>query len=130
VEAGKKTPLEVNIHHTMDQLSEVHERIAMLHRESEQRVNYFKAKVKNLVTSENARISKENADLQSEANAINEGIMDTYRSARMKWSDDSKKASMEFEASRQRETERIAALRIEVDTRFKATVDSFLSKMN
>ena len=130
VEAGKKTPLEVNIHHTIDQLSDVHEQIAKLHRDAEQRVNYFKAKVNNLVTSENARISKENADLQSAANAITEGIMDTYRSARMKWSDDSKKASMQFEASRQQETERIAALRIEVDTRFKATVDSFLAKIN
>jgi hypothetical protein len=130
VEAGKKTPLEVNIHHTIDQLSDVHEQIAKLHRDAEQRVNYFKAKVKNLVTSENARISKENADLQSAANAISEGIMDTYRSARMKWSDDSKKASMQFEASRQQETERIAALRIEIDTRFKATVDSFLAKIN
>jgi hypothetical protein len=48
----------------------------------------------------------------------------------MKWSDDSKKASMQFESSRQQETERIAALRIEVDTRFKATVDSFLAKIN
>jgi hypothetical protein len=130
VEAGKKTPLDVHIHHTIDQLSGVHEQIAKLHRDAEQRVNYFKAKVKNLVTSENARISKENADLQSEANAINEGRMDTYRSARMKWSDDSRKASMQFEASRQQETERVAALRIEVDTRFKATVDSFLAKIN
>jgi hypothetical protein len=58
VEDGRKTPVKVTKHHHPSSLMELHEEVAELHRKHEQRVNYFKAKVKNLVSDENARIQK------------------------------------------------------------------------
>jgi hypothetical protein len=65
IETGKKTPMTISVHHKADDLMELHEELAGLHRGYEQKVNYFKAKVKNAVTAENARIAKENAIAES-----------------------------------------------------------------
>jgi hypothetical protein len=97
IEVGKKTPMKVSIHHTSEQLLEIHEQLAALHRGYEQKVNYFKAKVKNSVTTENARIAKERADIQSEVNEINSKQDVEYRNAYDKWAAEYRKASEEFE---------------------------------
>lgn len=129
VEAGKKTPLKVEIHHTIDQLGSIHEELAAVHRTYEQKVNYYKAKVKNLVTQENARISRENADEQAKVNEKKENLMTAFREEREKYLSDYRKASMVFEEARQKEIQEAAALRIEVDVRFKPVVDNFLKQI-
>ena len=59
IEQGKKIPVTINIHHTQDELLNLHTTLSDIHRGYEQRVNFYKAKVKNLVTQENARIHRE-----------------------------------------------------------------------
>lgn len=130
IETGKKTPVVVKPHHTSEYLADLHEDLASLHRGYEQKVNYYKAKVKNLVTMENARIAKANADAQGEASAENDKLMTAYRDARHAWLAAQKQASSEFEEARQKEIASIAAVRIEVSPIFKETIDGFLSKMN
>jgi hypothetical protein len=130
IEDGKKTPLNVTIHHTIDQLGELHEELASVHRKHEQKVNYYKAKVKNLVTTENARIARHNADKTAEVTEINDKILTEYKSAREKWQSAYKKAKMEFEELRQKEISKAASLRIEIDPRFKSTVDLYLNQLN
>ena len=130
IEVGKKTPVVVNPHHTSEYLADLHEDLSGLHREYEQKVNYYKAKVKNLVTMELARIAKENANIQSADSEKNDKIMTEYRDARKAWMAQRAQASNEFEEARQKEIASIAALRIEVSPIFKDTVDGFLSKLN
>jgi hypothetical protein len=130
VETGKKTPLNVTVHHTIDQLGDLHEQLAGVHRTHEQKVNYYKAKVKNLVTTENARIARERADRQSAVNERNDKLMTEYQAARSEWAHNKRKAEMEFEEGRQKEIARISALRIEVDAKFKAVVDYFLTRLD
>jgi len=129
IEVGKKTPMKVFVHHNSDQLLKIHEELAALHRGYEQKVNYFKAKVKNLVTSENARIAKERADIQSEVNEINSKQDVEYRNAYDKWASEYRKASEEFEADRQKRIENAANLKIEVAERFQTVVDEFLKQL-
>lgn len=129
IEVGKKTPMKVSIHHTSEQLLEIHEQLAALHREYEQKVNYFKAKVKNSVTTENARIAKERADIQSEVNEINSKQDVEYKNAYDKWASEYRKASEEFEADRQKRIENAANLKIEVAERFQPVVDEFLKQL-
>jgi predicted nucleic acid-binding Zn-ribbon protein len=129
VEAGKKTPLKVSIHHTQDELADLHEKLAEIHRKHEQRVNYFKAKVKNMVTSENARIAKENANAEAICNEKNQKVIDTYNKEREEWQANYRKASHIFEEERQKEIEAVAALRIAVDPRFQPTIDMFLKNV-
>jgi hypothetical protein len=130
IEKDKKTPVEVKIHHTSDALLALHEDLAALHRSYEQRVNYFKAKVKNIVTNENARISKENAIKQDEINKANALIAEEYHTKFKAYQAEYQKCLHEFESNRQQAIEKIAQLRIAIDTRFQSLVDELLVKIN
>lgn len=129
VEIGKKTPVKVNVHHKPEDLLKTHEELAALHRGYEQRVNYFKSKVKNAVTKENARISKINADAQAEANEKNALVMNEYSKKKESWLADYKKASLDFETERQNRITEAVNLKIQVDARFQPVVDEFLKQL-
>ena len=126
VEAGKKTPLKVSVHHTAEELGDLHEKLAGVHRNYEQRVNYFKAKVKNLVTSENARIAKENAVKEASAAEANQKVLSDYNKVKEEWQANYRQASHLFEEERQNEIKKTAVLRIAIDTRFQPVIDMFL----
>ena len=128
VKTGEKTPVKVTKHHTSEQLLTLHEQLAGMHRELEQRVNYFKAKVKNLVTEENARRAASNALRQEEYNKQQSIIDDEWRLAMVAWRDAKQVAVQQFEEQRERDIKDAAALRINVDPRFQEVVDMFLVK--
>ena len=130
IETGKKTPMKVEVHHTSAQLLEIHEELANTHREYEQKVNYFKSKVKNAVTKENARIANENADAVAKANEANQTLRDEYRKLNEEWSAFVRKETQEFEAKRQARIEAAVALKIDVAPRFQSVVDEFLNQLN
>lgn len=130
VKTGERTPVKVAVHHTPEQLLKHHEELAAMHRAHEQRVNYFKAKVKNLVTEENARISKENALGQAEVNKANEALRLQYTNEYLSYTEIVKVEREQFEAARQAEIQSTAALRISIDPRFQDTIDSFLKKLD
>lgn len=127
IEKDKKTPLDVSIHHNIDQLGDLHKEFSSIHRDHEQRVNYFKAKVKNLVTIENARIDNENADTQGKVNDVNKKLTRDYVNLINEWQDNYRKSNMEFNAEIQNEIGRVSSLRISVDPRFKPVIDQYLS---
>jgi len=129
IKDGVKTPVEITKHHKAEDLLKIHNDLAAAHREYEQRVNYFKAKVKNLVTKENARIAKHNADLQNAAAKTNNDLQATYETALKKANEQANDIRVEFEKQRQAKISEIAAMRIDVDARFQATVDEFLTKL-
>jgi len=126
IEVGKKTPMKVEVHHTSAQLLAIHEELANTHREYEQKVNYFKSKVKNAVTKENARIANENADAVAKANEANQTLRDEYRKLSEEWNAFVRKETQEFEANRQGRIEAAVALKIDVAPRFQPVVDEFL----
>jgi len=129
IEVGKKTPMKVSIHHTSEGLLAIHEELAGLHRNYEQKVNYFKAKVKNSVTTENARIANERAQIQAELNEINGKQDADYNTGLEKWRADFRKASNEFEAKRQERIKEAANMKIDIDSRFQPVVDMFLKQL-
>jgi hypothetical protein len=129
IEVGKKTPLKVSIHHTPELLLSIHEELAALHRGYEQKVNYFKSKVKNAVTSENARIQKERGNIQAEVNQQNADLANAYKIAYEQWSADQYKAQHEFEEKRQGRIQDAVSLKINVAERFQDVVDEFLNQL-
>lgn len=129
IEKDKKTPVKVTVHHKADDLLKTHESLAALHRGYEQRVNYFKSKVKNSVTKENAKISKLNADAQAEVNEKNSLVMNEYNKKREAWLADYKKAQFDFETERQNKITEAINLKIQVDARFQPVVDEFLQQL-
>jgi hypothetical protein len=129
IEKDKKTPVKVTVHHKAPELLDVHEKLAALHRGYEQRVNYFKSKVKNSVTKENAKISKSNADAQAVVNEKNSLSMNEYNKKREAWLADYKKAQFDFETERQNKITEAINLKIQVDARFQSVVDEFLQQL-
>lgn len=129
VKDGEKTPLKVSVHHNQAQLLDIHNDLAALHRKYEQRVNYFKAKVKNLVTEENARISKVNADEQAIVSHSNRKKEDTFSELLRVYRDENLRLVQDFEKTRQEDIQKVAGLRITVDTRFQPTVDKYLKEL-
>ena len=129
VKEGEKTPVHINVHHTPEELFEVHEKLAALHRKYEQRVNYFKAKMKNLTTMENARIAKHNSDLQNEASKQNEQLRLEYETKMKEYNEKLALQRAKFEEERQEKIKKIANMRIVVDPRFQEVIDSFLKNM-
>lgn len=129
IKDGVKSPVKINIHHTPERLLKVHEELAAIHRGFEQKVNYFKAKVKNLVTEENARIAKINADAQNESEKINKTRYNEYQVAFAKVTEEIKTLKSEFEKTRQDRIREIASMRIQVDPRFQETINEFLSQL-
>ncbi|MCK9445648.1 hypothetical protein M0Q50_02005 [bacterium] len=128
VEVGKKTPVIITKHHTPEQLYELHEKLANIHREHEQRVNYFKAKIKNLVTEENAKIARENSDNIEKIRLENDKLRTEYNDKIAKLNIEIQLLKSKFEEKRQEEIKDIVNLRINVDPRFQSIVDELLIK--
>jgi DNA gyrase/topoisomerase IV subunit A len=129
IKDGEKSPVRITTHHSAEQLYELHEQFAEIHRGYEQEVNYFKAKVKNLTTLENARIAKLNSDAQNDAAKLNNDLSSEYEKAEKRAWEEVRSIQAEFEKERQTDISCIAALRIQVDPRFQETVDLFLAKL-
>lgn len=129
IEAGKRTPLKVTVHHTAAHLLRTHEELATLHRGYEQKVNYFKSKVKNAVTTQNAEIQKERATIQNRVNNVNSDLANEYKLDYDKWAGEERKASHKFEEMRQARIQEAVNLKIEVAERFQDVVDEFLNKL-
>ena len=127
VQDGFKSPVKVIKHHVSASLMMLHEEIAELHRTYEQRVNYYKAKVKNLVSDENARIQKENADKAAAFLKLEKEVAQEYRDALDAYNGEILRLTMEFNSQRELSIKDTAALRINVDPRFQHIVDMFLT---
>ena len=130
VKDGEKTPVKIQKHHSPSQLLTIHEQIANEHRTYEQRVNYYKAKVKNLVSDENARIQKENADRAKAYELEEQRINEEYRAAMNTYRSQFIAENSSFNANREKAIKDAAALRISVDPRFQAVIDMFITPEN
>lgn len=129
IKDGEKTPVMVNLHHTSEELLSIHEELAALHRNYESTVNFFKAKVKNLVTIENARIAKLNSDAQHDAQKTNNILNSEYQTKYNAFNEELRSVLSDFENTRQENIKKIASLRINVDKRFQKVVDLFLNDL-
>ena len=127
---GQKSPVSIHVHHKSDDLLAIHEKLAGLHRTYEQRVNYYKSKVKNITTEENARIAKLNADAQNAASKENKNLQTTHQTAVLEATQKMNDIQAEFEKERQAKIKEIASLRIGIDARFQVVIDEFLSKLS
>jgi hypothetical protein len=130
VETGKRTPVQVTKHHQPQALMQCHEDIAEEHRKYEQRVNYYKAKVKNLVSDENARIQKLNADQAAEFLKLEKELNEKYQFAMDAYNGEVLRLTMEFNSQRELDIKAAAALRINVDPRFQHVIDMFITPEN
>ena len=119
----KSIPVKVMIHHNDEDLMSVHESLSQHHRKYEQKVNYYKAKVKNLVSQENSRINNINGKLISEYNAERDLVHEKYMEEVRVYLATNKELKNKFLDEKIKLRQKVAALRIEVDPRFQDTVN-------
>ena len=128
IESGKKTPVIIKKHHTIEDLTQIHVELANLHREYEQKVNYIKAKVKDLVNNKNAEIHKENQILLSGINEANKIVDEAFT---VKYNEYRRKVSeleQTFEKEKAEKLKEVSKLRIVVDSRYETLADEYLVK--
>ena len=129
IEKDKKVPVTINIHHTSKDLFDLHEKLAKLHRIHEQKVNFYKSKVKNIVTEENARIAKHNNDLVNKKELHDQEVDNIYYKSLEEYNKKVSSIKSQFEIDRQEKIKEIASMRIFVDNRFKEVVDMFMESV-
>ena len=129
IEKDKKVPVTINIHHTSKDLFDLHEKLAKLHRVYEQKVNFYKSKVKNIVTEENTRIAKHNNDLVNKKELHDQEVDNVYYKSLEEYNKKVSSIKSQFEIDRQEKIKEIASMRIFVDNRFKEVVDMFMESV-
>jgi hypothetical protein len=125
---GEQTPVEITVHHNSEELLKLHNDLAKIHREANQRVNYYKAKVKNLVSDENARIQKENSNIERDYEDKVAPLREKWNSAMIACRSDKTVKEKEFNSKKEMKIKEAAQLAIEVDTRFQSVIDQFVVK--
>lgn len=118
-------PVKVKTHHSVEELWGFHQTLAEIHKKAEQRVNYYKSKVKNLVTIKNGDIAEENGKIQAEDNKEFDALMNKYNNEVEAWRSLTALESQQFEVERNKEIKKISSLRINVDSRFQSVIDEF-----
>jgi hypothetical protein len=125
VKKDEKTPVIKEVHHTSEELLKLHDEISKLHHNCEKRVNYFKAKVKNLVTLENARIATVNSEEINRVNEINSQNRNEYNKKYSEYVGKLNKVRSDFEKSRNEYTKYVSGLRIKVPNEFQELINKF-----
>lgn len=128
VETGKQTPVRIIPTHTLAYLTDLHNELSQLHKQYENKTNYFKAKVKNLVTVENGRIAKLNNDEINRVNSINKSNSTLYQEEMKAYQAKIDELNADFETTREERTKTIVNLRIAIPARFQETINKVISK--
>jgi hypothetical protein len=126
LEKDKKTPVDIDVHHDKTKLDSLHTEFSHLHREAEKKVNYFKAKVKNLVSNENSRIEKLNAEGMEAVRVENKKLTDQYNIEQVDYSSKYQVEFKEFQSKKETTVNELSALKIVVDPRFKVLLDEII----
>jgi len=129
IKDDEKTPIFITVHHTPEDLLKLHSEIEKQHRDYEHRVNYFKAKVKNLVTIENARISELNIGYQTSIATTNAEMSAKFQQELQVYRDKIQTISREIEKYKHAVIKEIAALRISIPARFQPIIDIFTKEL-
>lgn len=128
IKVGEKEPVIIKTHHTIDELTDIHIDLANKHRTFEQKVNYYKSKVKNLVNDRNAEIHKDNKIIISNVNEINNNMRDEYQTKLKKYHAEYAELNQVFEKEKCEKLKEISQLRIVIDERYKSIVGKYLDK--
>jgi hypothetical protein len=126
----EKIPITSTPNHTEKYLIDLHENLANVHREYEQKVNYYKSKVKNLVSNKNIEISKINSDILTKAEVANKKLRQEYNELVNDYNTKLSIESLDFNKNKEIELKRISSLKIKIPTNLQLTVDKLLKDNN
>lgn len=120
---NEKSMVRNTIHHTPENLMNLHENLANMHKTYEQKVNYYKSKVKNLTTDKNTEIAKHNADENNRIDLSNKEMLLKYESDMNQYNQEVSRIKKEFEIQRQKKIKEYSVYRIDVPAQFQPVID-------
>lgn len=129
IDSNITIPVRNTIHTTPEELFKIHTDLEDIHRGHEQKLNYYKAKIKNQLSDLNLAINKKNSMDYEEAASKYKIELQKYEEELQKYEEEYNKALFIFQEEQEKEVKRIAALRITIPEIFKPLVDTLLKKV-
>lgn len=129
IDSNITIPIKNTIHTTPEELFKIHLQLVEIHRVHAQKLNYYKAKIKNQLSDLNAEIVRKNAEEYDKATAEYQKELQEYNEELRKYEERYHKALFTFQEEKEKEMKRIASLRIKIPEIFKSLVDTLLKKV-
>lgn len=129
IDSNITIPIKNTIHTTSEELFKIHLQLVEIHRVHAQKLNYYKAKIKNQLSDLNAEIVRKNAEEYDKATAEYQKELQEYNEELRKYEERYHKALFTFQEEKEKEMKRIASLRIKIPEIFKPLVDTLLKKV-
>lgn len=123
INKDEKAYVEVKFHYDAEYYNKLHEELAQLHRDAEKKVNYFKAKIKNIVSDENIKrydIYRLEYDKVAEENRL---LTEAHNADVKKHIDARQIAKNEFEKKQAQKLKDVSALKIVPDPRYQDLIN-------
>lgn len=116
----EKTPVDIIVHHAPEFYDTLYKEFSNLHRDYEKKVNYIKAKVKNLVAEENQKLLLEYKQNLQEVSERNRLLKEEYNKEVTKWTTNYNLAKSTFEKEKVEKVNELAKLKIVLDSRYES----------
>ena len=129
IDSNITIPVKNTIHTTPEELFKIHLQLVEIHRVHSQKLNYYKAKIKNQLADLNEENVKKNAEEYQKASSKYEKELQEYNEELRKYGERYHKALYTFQEEKEKEMKRIASLRIRIPEIFKPLVDTLLKKV-
>lgn len=110
-------------------LLEIYESLASHHRDYEKRVNYYKAKIKNLVSEKNLEVKRKNNKVFEEFNKKKTEYLQQYNTLLQSYNERYEKARNEFLLEVDKKIKEVSNYRIVVDEKYKPVIDKYMSML-
>ena len=129
IDSNITIPVKNTIHTTPEELFKIHLQLVEIHRVHAQKLNYYKAKMKNQLSDLNEEIVRKNAEEYDKASSKYQKELQEYNEEFRKYEERYHKALFAFQEEKEKEMKRIASLRIRIPEIFKPLVDTLLKKV-
>lgn len=129
IDSNITIPVKNTIHTTPEELFKIHLQLVEIHRVHAQKLNYYKAKIKNQLSDLNEEIVRKNAEEYDKASSKYQKELQEYNEELRKYEERYHKALFAFQEEKEKEMKRIASLRIRIPEIFKPLVDTLLKKV-
>jgi hypothetical protein len=116
----EKTPVDILVHHKPEFYDDLHKELSNLHRDYEKKVNYIKAKVKNLVAEENQKLQLEYKQKLQEISERNRLLREEYNKEFTKWTTNYNLAKSTFEKEKIEKVNDLAKLKIVLYSKYES----------
>ena len=129
IDSNITIPIKNTIHTTPEELFKIHLQLVEIHRVHAQKLNYYKAKIKNQLSDLNEENAKKNSEEYQKASSKYEKELQEYNEELRKYGERYHKALFAFQEEKEKEMKKIASLRIRIPEVFKSLVDTLLKKV-